>query len=102
MDVQTKGFKTSEFWMTLIPIAITVFLIYATNSLGWEIDQDLKNLLLASIGGGAVYAGGRSHYKSSKIRAMSLNGSVSTVTIGDASTPTLVVDASDKGQKKKS
>ena len=76
IQIQTKGWKSSEFVMLVINMLIMIVGTIAKNRFGWEIPEEFWNLLLASFGGNAVYAAGRSHYKANKAKALAsvING----------------------------
>ena len=71
MEIKTRGFATSEFWLIIITTVLLVGITIAENTLGWKIDPRLHDLLWGLLPTAGVYTLGRSWFKGKKIEAIS-------------------------------
>lgn len=70
IEVQTRGVQSSEFWLLVASNLVVIAIVIGENVFGWSIDDTVKNTILTQVGGNAAYAGFRSWYKSSKVKAI--------------------------------
>lgn len=73
MNVNTAGWKSSEFILLVVGAVLIVFLVVAENALKWNVQQAF-DLSIYLFGGNATYALGRSYYKGKKIEALASLG----------------------------
>ncbi len=69
IDIQTKGWKSSEFIALIVNVVVMVGGLLA-KKYGWNVPEEFWTMLLGSFGATGVYSLGRAHYKASKAKAI--------------------------------
>lgn len=62
---QTNGKSSSEFYLIVAQMAVTIVVYALERFLGWTVSNEIKQMMLALFAAIAAYAIGRSYYKAS-------------------------------------
>lgn len=73
MQPITRGYASTEFWVTVGVILLLIGISIGESKYGWVISDDIKQLLWGIVGASGIYVTNRMVVKSAKVKAMAAN-----------------------------